>query len=1189
MNFRRLSVAFALLALIWLSVGPSAYGQATVSTGSIQGNITDPQGAAVAGAKVTISNKDTGRTLTTSVTSTGAYSSGALSAGTWVVRVESAGFQTTEVPIVVEVGVTATGNVTLAVGASSTVIEVTGTQVAVNTDESKVQGVLTADQIENLPINGRNFLDLAQLEPGVQIQDGGNFDPTKIGFSSISFGGRFGRTARISVDGLDVSDENVGTTTTSIPASSIAEFQLAESSLDLSNDLSGSGAVNVVTKSGSNAFHGQGYGAFRDSSVAAGFPGGTTFQRDQYGGSLGGPIFKDKLFFFVDGERTLLHESSGVVVGAPFADLTGKVQTPFHEGEELGKIDWQATKSLHVFGRFNYFQNLDDGTFGGSSTFSPYSNKDRTKAFVGGADFNTGAYTHSFRVEYLKFVNNITDSVIGSNLLFADLGVATDFVNSSLDTGASFLAPQQTIQSDRQVKYDGSRVLGSHVIRYGVDYNRIMGWTFASFFGIQPLVENFGGTGALDLTCPNGDTGVNCPLNYTPDVLLIGNGQGSFTELKRFGKQSGGLGPDNRFGIYLGDSWKIRRNLTLSAGLRYDRDTGRTDNDLAPIAAINNLFPGLGNTVRQPNLNFAPQFGFAWDPMSNGKTVIRGGIGLYFDNTVFNDILFDRLLKIPNGAFNVVQAGCSSGTPFPLAIPGGQTIIGGSAAAGGVVCSTAIGDTLPSTAGNCAGMTGAACIGAFQSSVEAAYSADPTGPNGSFVPSLIAEGAPISAGLLAPSYQSPRSLQMNIGVQHEIRPGTVLTVDYVRNVGTHYLLGIDVNHQGDARFLNTAAAENAISATNASVGCGTGFGAASIDCAISRGATITSYAANGLDSTADHGGGACPTCAFAGINPAVGTLPFYEPIGRSVYNGMDIKLVHNTRHPFRGVKYLNFQATYTLSKITNWGSGGTSGGSNISNGDQDFVNPSLDNADPGKYNGWSSLDRTHQVNFGGYADLPAGFRMGIISHFWSPLAQTPFVFGTAGTGEIFATDFAGDGTLGDPLPKSVSSSGVFNEYSVGSFSRTLSGNGLQAAIANYNNTIAGQTITPAGQALVAANLFTKAQLISLGATPPAIGAPADAGPYGELGWLKGFDADVSWAHKFWNERLELRPSVSFFNLFNFSNFTSPANAPSGNLLGGGSNINDLSPHGRTDRIGAGSGVFSFGAPRVLEFGLKLNF
>src|SRR5208282_3196478 len=145
--------------------------------------------------------------------------------------------------------------------------------------------------------------------------------PTKAGYSSISFGGRFGRTARIEVDGVDVSDETVGTTTTDIPASGIQEFQLSQSSLDLSNELTSSGAVNVTTRSGTNDIHGEAFGVFRDSSMAASLPTPpgleAPFQRSQYGGRFGGPFIKNKFFYFLDGERTLQHEQAPVLVGAP--------------------------------------------------------------------------------------------------------------------------------------------------------------------------------------------------------------------------------------------------------------------------------------------------------------------------------------------------------------------------------------------------------------------------------------------------------------------------------------------------------------------------------------------------------------------------------------------------------------------------------------------------------------------------------------------------------------------------------------------------------------------------------------------------------------------------------------------------------------------------------------------------------
>ena len=309
LNHPRRSNRIALLALVSaLMLCCSLYmtAQTTLSTGSITGTITDPSGAVVSGAKVVITNIATGQKLELTSNPTGAFSSGPLAPGTYKLQLAAKGFSSQTTTIVVQVGNEASFNAKLQVGQESQIVEVQGTSVSVNTEQATVQGVLTSAQIENLPVNGRNFLDLAQLEPGVQIQDGQNFDPTKAGYSSISFGGRFGRTARINVDGVDVSDETVGTTTADIPASAIDEFQISQSSLDLSQDLTSSGAINVTTRSGTNALHGEAFGFFRDHSMAANAVGGQDLysQRSQYGARLGGPIIKNKLFFFGDGERT---------------------------------------------------------------------------------------------------------------------------------------------------------------------------------------------------------------------------------------------------------------------------------------------------------------------------------------------------------------------------------------------------------------------------------------------------------------------------------------------------------------------------------------------------------------------------------------------------------------------------------------------------------------------------------------------------------------------------------------------------------------------------------------------------------------------------------------------------------------------------------------------------------------------
>jgi len=297
LNFSRFGVRFAVLALITLSVllvsSVAACAQSSVSTGGIVGTVTDPSGAVVGGAKVAITNVGTNQTTNLTTTSAGLYNSGSVVPGRYKVRIEASGFRTSELAVTVEVGSVAPGNIKLELGQAAQIVEVQGAAVAVNTEQAAVQGVVSTEQIENLPINGRNFLDLAQLEPGVQIEDGSGFDPTKNGFSSISIGGRAGRTARIEVDGIDISDENVGTTTQNIAASSIQEFQIGQSTLDLSSSLTSSGTVNVTTKAGTNSLHGEGSYYFRDER--AGFADAknglaTPYQRNQPGGSVGGPI-----------------------------------------------------------------------------------------------------------------------------------------------------------------------------------------------------------------------------------------------------------------------------------------------------------------------------------------------------------------------------------------------------------------------------------------------------------------------------------------------------------------------------------------------------------------------------------------------------------------------------------------------------------------------------------------------------------------------------------------------------------------------------------------------------------------------------------------------------------------------------------------------------------------------------------
>jgi len=213
----------------------------------------------------------------------------------------------------------------------------------------------------------------------------------------------------------------------------------------------------------------------------------------------------------------------------------------------------------------------------------------------------------------------------------------------------------------------------------------------------------------------------------------------------------------------------------------------------------------------------------------------------------------------------------------------------------------------------------------------------------------------------------------------------------------------------------------------------------------------------------------------------------------------------------------------------------------------------------------------------GYLDLPAGFQVGLMSHFYSPLSTTLTVPNTAkGAGEIFRTDFTGDGTTQDPVPGT----------HVGEFDRGINAGNINRVIDNYNNSIAGRP-TPAGQVLIQEGLMTSAQIAALGAiTPELPEAPANQV---NLGWLRVFDTTLSWTHSF-HERVTVKPSVGFYNLFNFANFDLPTSIMSGLLTGTAGTINGTDPTSHnTNRVGVGTGVFTLGAPREIEFSLKIAF
>jgi carboxypeptidase family protein len=1185
-NSLRKAGATSILALASFIIGsatlptPAAFAQATPTSGAIQGSVTDPSGAAVPAAQVTFTNTGTGIVRTVKTDSAGFYNSGALNAGQYAVKITAPGFQTLQSSVAANVNVVSGGNFKLSVGQSSETVTVEAGTVQVNTEQSSVQNTLTTQQIDTLPVNGRNFLDLAQLEPGVILQSGETFDPTKAGYSALSFSGMAGRTTRIQLDGQDITDETVGTTIFNVSQGAVDQVQISRSTQDVTGDITSTGAVQAATRSGTNAFHGNAFYNFQDHSVGFGTERGvdTPFQRNQFGGAIGGPIIKDKLFFFGNSERIKQDTGTVSTVGSLFPQFLAQypfVPSPFRDTYSTARLDYNGWHGIHFFARANYEVNSAVSAFG--KGYSIYANKDNTPGIAGGADFSTAHTTHSIRVSYEKFHNLIANAVSTSNTYYGVPGIEFYYLAQGLFSGPNYLAPQQTYQSDKQFRYDGSWIKGAHNIRFGAGFNRILGGGFAGFFSLAPRVS-------ITSASLIGSDASN-PLDYAAHTVILGNGQGYFTESPGFGAPAGGQA-DWRTFAYLADSWKIRPDFTLNYGVRWSRDTGRSDSDLAPIPCsavdtsltgynpcsspsdrlLDQFGAGLGARVKQPNFDFGPQLGFAYSPGGNGKTVIRGGIGVYYENSVFNNVLFDRPFKLAQGRFYATKSLCAGGGSYSFTLPGTTTVV-----------DSYNGVSLQDICNNETINVSGPAFAALQQQYQAATLKSPTSANGDYVGNTLS--IPTAAGYAgyAPDFKTAYATQMNLGLQQELWHGSVLSVDFLHSVTNHIQQAIDTNHIGDARYFDKAAAAAAIQ-TTLSAG-----GYANIDQAIAGGATISDFAGNGLDSGAQYNNGypAPGTLAFPGINPLVGQGWFQFPGGRAGYDALQFNLRQQARHPLPGIADSNFVVSYSLSREVS-----TTGGASGSTGSDSFFTPSAwDYNQPTRFIGPGQLDHTHIVSFGGSALLKYGPRIGLIGHFASsPASDLRGDIITNGTaGQIFQTDYTGDGSIEDAFPGT----------NPGAMMRQYNNKNLSKLINNYNSSSAGH-LTPAGQTVVNSGLITSAQMIALGGAMQHVGIAS--GPTLRNFPFRTMDANFTYPIKLkWlGEATTLEPGVAMYNFANFGNYT--LNNYTADVLNNPGATDTNYPNGPFDystkdqnRVTRGSGTFDAGDARSTEFQLKLTF
>jgi hypothetical protein len=633
---RKQSLLLALVSLCGAAL-------AQVPVGSISGVVKDQSGAVLPGATVTATSLADAGTRAVSTNDQGFFIVPTLLPGQYKLVVEAKGFRNYEVQrVTVEVGQSARIEASLSVGAEAISVEVAGGDVAgVDTQQATVGGVVTARQIDELPLNGRNYLELARLEPGVEINEGRAFDPTKARYTGVSIGGRSGRETRITIDGIDAVDEHVGTTTLNLTQESIQEFQVSTSSSDASTGLSATGGVNIITKRGTNAYHGSAFAYGRGSDMAARTsfaPTQPDFDREQWGVNIGGPVIKDKLFGFGSFEKS--HESSAIGVSTPYFPSLTTFPAPYDERSSSLRIDYKLPRQNDFFFRWSRDDNNSFGGFGGNRLPSAGNfNNNITHQFAAGLDSAyTSRLTNSFRFGYTDFKNRVLKPDSAAAAMFAPgtagFGILTD--DGLLISGPDNITPQSTFERFFQTRDDVTYTLGKHTLRVGGDvvYRRVQVFNFVSC-APQISAQSPGSRNPADI------------LNAGLVQFAVGNCKGI-----RIPGTPDNTHRNTRLSFYGGDNWRVLSNLNVTLGLRYEVDTHPLNNDLPKPDLAKTLLPrGTAPTPIDKN-NFAPQIGLAWDPFKNGKTSIRLGAGIFYALRVSNLITNERAQLAPFNSGN---------------------------------------------------------------------------------------------------------------------------------------------------------------------------------------------------------------------------------------------------------------------------------------------------------------------------------------------------------------------------------------------------------------------------------------------------------------------------------------------------------------------------------------------------------
>src|SRR5581483_6577001 len=778
------------LMLLFAILG-KAFGQ--TPTGTIEVVTETVSGDVVPGASVRIVEVGTGRTLESATNDVGRYAAGNLLPGAYNLQVQAAGFQTETINnIILEAGMIYNGRIQLRPGQSEFVVTVQARAASVQALTHTVATTVGAADIRNYPLLGRNFLDLSSLAPGVDVRGGGVLDPTKAGaaYRAVSIAGRAGAGTKIQFEGIDVTDPITGGTSVNISPDAVHEFQISQSSLDPSTPATSSGAVQIIGVSGGNRFHGAGFFNYFDQNMSArqNYDATVTpFDRRQAGGSAGGPLRKEKLFWFAGLEQTWQNAIFNAT-NQLFPQLNVHQSVPISIRDAIGRVDWILSSSTRVFVNLLHDSNLTTA----GSALSLYSTVNWSTSLVAGVESSRGRSSYSYRFGHTNFNNRTQWSEGAVKFPRTPQGDPYFLGVGQAQYGPNRAAPLASGESSWQNHLSGSWFTGRHSVRAGISLVR-----FAD--GLGPRVLPLSVTGAYNPTSvaqviARGGEPQN-PLEFPFSGLQMSSGTGYLTLAEGHGFPHGGE-HDTRFAWYAQHTVRLHR-LTLASSLRWDYSTEFYPNDrrVPRDPKFDRWIGGASAWPNPPRDLFSPQFGFAWDPRGNGKTVIRGGFSKANEITLKDDITIDQLGLVPAGL------GPSVFTEALVVGPDGTPInVDGSHPAGVYVDlrNRPIKDVIGT-------------IGQLKRAIDSAFAAYVPKPG---VDANVFTATRGTTGGFFPGNQTkaPYSLQFNIGLQRQVRPGMVLTFDYVRNRGIGLpLMGVDFERERDAAYLNVPAARAQIS------------------------------------------------------------------------------------------------------------------------------------------------------------------------------------------------------------------------------------------------------------------------------------------------------------------------------------------------------------------------------------------